>query len=187
MNWFDWVLIVMAVVFVVEGLRHGLTRSVIGIAATIVGLFMAAWFYGSVAALIQPYVSHASLARVLGFLAIFIGIQLVGALLSWLLNLVWKAALLSWVDRLLGGCFGLVKAALVGIILVMILMAFPRMPIPNVLARSRIAPYLSSAAQVLTQLAPRELKDGFAATYERVRKFWNEQMPSRPMPARDEA
>lgn len=179
MNWLDWTLIGIAVVSILEGARQGLTRSALGMVSLLAGIFLAAWFYGVAAAMLQPFVSHESLAKVLGFLFIFVTVQLMGALLGWLLSLVWKVAMLSWLDRTLGGAFGLVKAGLIGIVLVMVLMAFPRMPLPFGVTGSRIAPYLVGASEVLTALAPRELREGFAATYERVREFWKENVPVR--------
>jgi membrane protein required for colicin V production len=187
-NWFDWFLIVLAAIFVFEGLRQGLTRTVIGLLATLLGLFLAAWMYPTGAAILSPYVSNMAMAKILGFILIFVSVQLVGAGIAWLLTKVWKVAMLTWLDRLLGGCFGLIKAALVGIILTMVLMAFPRMPVPLSVGHSRIAPCLAEASEVLTMLVPREMKEGFVATYEQVKKFWRENMPpGKAKPAKDSA
>lgn len=189
MNWFDWLLAALAVAFVIEGLTKGLTRVVIGMAATLLGLFLAAWFYPAGAELVKPYVSHASLAKICGFLVIFVGVQLIGAAIAWVLTKVWKVTLLTWLDRLLGACFGLFKAALIGVILVMVALSFPRLPLPPGVAHSRFSPYLIEASQVLTALVPREMKQGFAETYDQVKKFWRENVPSHPgpRPARDAA
>jgi membrane protein required for colicin V production len=188
-NWYDWFLIVLTAVFVIEGLTKGLTRLVIGLAATLLGLLLAAWFYPAGAALLQPYVSHASLAKVLGFLLIFVSVQLVGSLLAWILTKIWKVTLLTWLDRLMGAGFGFLKAALAGIALTMVIMAFPRVPVPLSIGNSRLAPYLIEASHVLTALVPREMKQGFAATYDEVKKFWRENTPGRSsaQPARDAA
>ncbi len=150
MNWYDWFLLILAVIFVIEGVTKGLTRVVIGLGATLLGLFLAAWFYPTAAELVLPYVSHPSLAKFLGFLLVFVLVQLLGALVAWALTKLWKVTLLTWLDRLLGGCFGLFKAALIGVVLTMVLMAFPRVPVPLSIGNSRLAPYLIEASHVLT-------------------------------------
>lgn len=189
MNWFDWFLTALAVAFVIEGLTKGLTRVVIGLAATLLGLFLAAWFYPAGAELVRPYVSHASLAKIFGFLLIFVSVQLLGAAIAWVLTKIWKVTMLTWLDRLLGACFGLVKAALIGVILVMVALSFPRLPLPPGVANSRLSPYLIETSQVLTALVPREMRQGFTETYEQVKKFWRENVPAHGVakPARDAA
>ncbi|MBI4890797.1 MAG: CvpA family protein [Acidobacteria bacterium] len=174
MNWLDILLCVLLAVFVFEGVRQGFARIVVGMAATLLGLLLAAWFYGSAAALLTPYLSSVSLARLAGFLLIFIAIQLAGALLGWLLATIFKWTGLSWLDRGLGALFGAVKAALIGIVLVLIITAFPLKPVPASIATSQAAPYLIGASHILAYLCPRELREGFLTTYDKLRGIWAE-------------
>jgi membrane protein required for colicin V production len=173
----------MAAGFVLQGLRQGFTRLLIGLVATVVGLLMASWLYGSAGAFLIPYVSSKSLANIAGFLLVFVGVQLFGALLAWGLGRLFKWTGLSWLDRLLGAAFGLLKASLIGIILIMMLLAFPLKPAPESVAKSTLAPYLIEASHVLVYLAPRELKDGFLGSYDRVKKLWK-GLPALPEDAK---
>lgn len=184
MNWLDILLLILLAVFVFEGVRQGFARLAIGMVSTVVGLLLAGWFYGTAAALLAPYLSSKALANVGGFLLIFFGIQLGGALLGWGLATLFKWTGLSWLDRGLGALLGAVKTALVGIVLVMILTAFPLKPIPDSIAHSKAAPYLIEASNILVYLCPRELRDGFTATYDRVRDLWSGRGdPDRKKPA----
>jgi membrane protein required for colicin V production len=183
-NWLDFVLAGLLAVCVVQGLLRGFTRLALGLAATLAGLFLAIWFYGVAAAPFTPYVKNEQVANLLGFLAIFVLVQILGALVSWLAGKFVRSAGLDGLNRVLGAAFGILKAAVVGIILVMALVAFPVKPLPDSVAGSRLAPYFIEASHVLVYLAPRELKDGFLATYERVRKFWeNRGAAGRTLPA----
>ena len=173
MNWLDILLLILLAAFVLEGVRQGFVRVVIGLAATVLGLFLAAWFYGTAGSFLLPYLSSPSLAHVAGFLLVFIGVQLAGALLGWALAAIFKWSGLSWLDRALGALMGALKTALVGIVLVMILTAFPIKPVPNSIASSQAAPYLIEASHILVYLCPRELRDGFTTTYQRIRKLWS--------------
>ena len=66
----------------------------------------------------------------------------------------------------------------VGIVLVLILTAFPIKPVPDSVARSQVAPYLIDAAHALTYLAPPELRRSFRETYDRVYEMWRKEVPS---------
>jgi uncharacterized membrane protein required for colicin V production len=87
-----------------------------------------------------------------------------------------KSVGLSWIDRVLGLGFGLLKGALAGVILVMALSAFSIKPLPDAVAGSRFAPVLVEAGRVASLLAPKELRDGFDRSYEHLRRFWDEQV-----------
>lgn len=184
MNWLDVFLLILLAVFVFEGMRQGFARLAIGMASTLFGLLLAAWFYGTAAAFLAPYLSSKALANVGGFLLIFVGVQIAGGLLGWGLAALFKWTGLSWLDRAMGALLGAVKTALVGIVLVMILTAFPIQPVPDSIARSKSAPYLIEASHILVYLCPREVRDGFTATYDRVRDLWSGRGdPDRKKPA----
>jgi membrane protein required for colicin V production len=174
MNWLDVVLAVLIGWSVAAGVWRGFTRLILGLAATLAGILLGLWFYGIPAAWLEQFLSSRRLANLLGFLLIFVGLQLAGAGFGWLLNKFWKSAGLSWVDRLLGGVFGLLRGVLIGIVLVMILTAFPVRPAPDSVSRSRLAPYLFEAAYVVSAMAPKELKDAFYEGYQRVKKLWED-------------
>lgn len=176
MNWLDVFLAVMAALFVLEGVRQGFTRLAFGLAATLVGIVLASWMYASAGAFLIPYLSSRSLANIAGFLIVFIGVQLAASLLVWGLSRLYKWTGLTVLDRMLGAVFGMVQAVLVGIVIVMILTAFPLNPVPNSVRNSIAAPYLIEASRVLVQLAPRELKEGFSSTYDKIKKIWSNEV-----------
>jgi uncharacterized membrane protein required for colicin V production len=86
---------------------------------------------------------------------------------------------LGWLDRLLGLAFGGLKAIVVGIVLVLVLTAFPFKPVPDSVAHSTVAPYLIDAAHALTYAMPAELRAGFAETSDKVREFWRDNVRKR--------
>ena len=176
MNWLDFVFLIFLAVFAFQGLAQGFSRLAVGLVATIAGLVIASWCYDLPASLLLPYVSSKSIANVLGFVLIFILIQILGGLAGLLLARLFKWTGLGWLDRLLGFAFGALKAVVVGIVLVLILTAFPIKPVPDSVARSQVAPYLIDAAHALTYLAPRELRRSFRETYDRIRELWRKEV-----------
>lgn len=172
MNWLDIVLGTILAISIASGLYKGFFRLSIGLAATIVSILAASWFYGLAAAMYSPYVKQEAFANFLGYMTILLGVQLAGYLLTRLLTSMTKKVGLGWVDRLLGGGFGLLRGMLFCIVIVMILTAFSWSGPSQAVAKSRIAPYVMQSAAILVYLTPREIRDGFQENYEKIRAQW---------------
>jgi membrane protein required for colicin V production len=134
---------------------------------------LAIWFYGSVASFLLPYISSRPAANFAGFLAVFCGVMLLGAIVGLIARRFLKATGLSFFDRILGGGFGLLRGGLIGVALVMGLMAFSSgdKP-PSAVLGSALAPYLIDGAGAAVAVAPREIKVGFRKTYGQVKSAW---------------
>jgi membrane protein required for colicin V production len=176
MNWLDIVLLLIIVVSVIGSFRKGLSRQVIHLASVIAAILLGAWFYGRVAEFLQPHVSSPAAARLGGFLIVFCGVLLVGALISWIVGRFLRTTGLSFVDHLLGAVFGLLRGTLVAVALIMGVMAFSKdgSP-PRAIEQSRVAPYVSQAARLFAALAPHELREGFHRSYVNAKAFWDEK------------
>jgi len=173
LNWLDIVLLILLAASTAGGLIKGFTRLVIGLAAAVIGLFCALWFYGAAGSFLTPYVSHKAIANFIGFVLIFAGTIIAGAIVARLLGLLLKWAGLSWLDRLAGGAFGLVRGAVIGIALVLALMAFSPKPPPRSVVRSRLAPYFIDAAHVCAAVAPREVREAVEESYSKIKDAWD--------------
>ena len=173
MNWLDVILLLVLVGSVVTSFSTGLAREVVGLVSMVAALVLAIWFYGTAGSFLLPYVSSPGIANFCGFLIVFCGVLILGAFLGRVLGRLMRVAGLSWVDRLLGAGFGLVRGLLVSIAVVLALLAFtPGKSPPNAVVHSRVAPYVIDAARVCATVAPHELKDGFHKSYEQVKTIW---------------
>jgi len=173
MNWLDVVLLLLLLVSIVTSFSSGVTREVVGMISLVAALVAAVWFYGTAGAFLLPYVSSPGVAHFCGFLIVFCGVLILGALVGRALGRFIKMTGLSFVDRLLGACFGLVRGLLIAIALILALLAFtPGKSTPDAVAQSRVAPYVIGAARVLSAVAPHELKDGFRKSYDQVKTIW---------------
>jgi membrane protein required for colicin V production len=171
-NWLDILLLIVMIVCIVEGLKQGLVKTAIGLAAVVLGFFCALWFYASAGSLLSPYFTSQQIANLLGFLLVFLGVIAIGALLIWIIERFLKILHLTWLNRLLGGAFGFVRGLLTGAILVLAAMAFAPKPGPLSVANSRLAPYVIDTARVLVAAAPREVKDAYQNSYDRIKQVW---------------
>jgi membrane protein required for colicin V production len=178
MNWLDWLLSIIVVLSVITSFRKGLTREVVGLAATLVALVMGIWFYSVAGSFVEPYVSSKGLANFCGFLIIFFGVLLAGSAVNFTVGKLLKKGGLKWIDRLLGAAFGLVRGVIVSIALVLAIVAFGPAAkgeeVPQSVAGSRLAPYMIEAAHVLSWGAPREMKEAFSKRYEQAKKLWRD-------------
>jgi membrane protein required for colicin V production len=105
MNWLDLVIIVVAVLLGLAGLRQGIIRTVFGIAGLIVGIVLAGRYYDNLATAIFP--SGALWANIAAYIIILLATLLVaGAVGHFVAKLVHFAAL-GWVDRLIGCLLGI--------------------------------------------------------------------------------
>ncbi len=172
MNWLDILLGVILLVSVIAGLKHGLARTGIGFVALIVALFSAMWLYPMAAAPIRGFIHSAAASNVMGFLLIFAVVVALGALVSWIVEKLLKVVHLSWLNRLLGGAFGLLRGVLVCGAIVLLYMAFAGKEPPHSVRESRIAPYVVHATRAIAYAAPREIRTGFDKSYEKLKEVW---------------
>ena len=177
MNWLDVFLLLLLLVSVVTSFSAGLTREVVGLISMIAALVGAIWFYGTAGSFLLPYVSSAGVAHFSGFLIVFCGVLILGSLVGRALKRFIKAAGLSFVDRLLGAGFGLVRGLLFAIAVILALLAFaPGKSTPDAVAQSRVAPYVIDAAKLVAAVAPHELKEGFRKSYDQVKSTWGKAL-----------
>jgi len=82
-NWLDITLIALLAAFVIEGAAKGFIRQIVGLTALLLGILMGVWFYGSAGAFLLPYVSKPAVANLLGFMIVFVCVQVLGGLAGW--------------------------------------------------------------------------------------------------------
>jgi membrane protein required for colicin V production len=175
-NWLDAALILLIAFSIWRSFAKGLTREMVGLLSVVLGIFAGTWLYSAAATWFEPYVSSHSMASFCGFITVFVGVMLLGSLISFILSKVLRVTGLSFFDRLLGAAFGIVRGVLMAAALVLALLAFApgakaHTP-PEAVANSRLAPMVVGAARVFVAAAPRELKDGFRRSYDQVKSHW---------------
>lgn len=178
MNWLDVVIAIVVILSVVLSIIKGLTRELVSLAAAIVGLLAALWWYPELSRRLEPYASNATVAGFVSFMLIFLAFLILGFVLSKILAGLVKATGMRWFDRILGAAFGLLRGVLIAAVLVLAIVAFApgKRPIESV-AESRLAPSVLQFARVLVALAPHKIKDGFEDGLNRIRKVWREKPP----------
>ena len=128
MNVADLAIAIVIVLSVLMGIVRGFIGEVMSLASWIAATVAAFMFGGRVADLFGASIDMPSARAALGYALVFIVVLLIGALVTWLLRKAVKGSGLSGTDRMLGLVFGLVRGALVVVVLVLLagLTPFPR-------------------------------------------------------------
>lgn len=167
-NWLDWTLAGVTVASVIAAVLKGFVRELVSLACVVLGLVLAAMRYRRVAAWFEDLTRSREVALGAGFLTIFLGSLLLGAVVSALGGKLVKAAGVEWFDRFLGGVFGLVRGMAVDCIVLMTLLAFSMKT--DAVQQSTLAPYVATGARVIALVMPGELRTQFRGGFEKLRQ-----------------
>lgn len=178
-NWIDLTLAVLLIVSVISGIKLGFARTAIGLLSSILALVFGLHYYRAVAFSIRPHVAQAWVADLIGFMIIFIGIIMLGEVLFGILARFIRSTDLVWLDRTLGGAFGVVRGFLFGAILIWGLMAFMPVSPRLVLADSRLAPCVMDVARRVADASPDEVKRTFRQSYRELNRVLPEKIKDR--------
>jgi membrane protein required for colicin V production len=177
MNWLDYVLLAVLAFSVFRSFRRGFTREITGLAASLCALVLGMWFYGLAGSYVRPYVGSVRVANLLGFFIVVVLILTAGSLIGWIVSRFLRTIGLSFVDRLLGAGFGLLRGLLVAIAILTAYTAFGppadaqdgRAAAPGAVLHSRIAPYILEASHYFVAVAPMDLKQSFGKQYSEIK------------------
>jgi len=176
MSLLDLLLAVIVISSLIAGFVAGFARVGIGFCAAIAGLVFGFWFYGIPAAWFHKFISSLPLCNVFGFLFVFWAILMAGALIAKLVSTLFKWTGLSWLDRLLGAAFGIVRGAVIGVGFVAVLLAFSPRPLPNWMVSSMLLPYAVDASDLFASIAPADLKEAVRDGLQEIHKDWEDQL-----------
>jgi membrane protein required for colicin V production len=153
MNWLDIVIIVVAVLLGLVGLRQGIIKTVFGIAGLIGGIVLAGRYYSGLAALLSP--AGATWANIAAYAIILIATLIVAGVIGWLVTKLVHLVLLGWLDRLVGCILGVVVGGLLcAAILAIVVKYYPATE--AVISQSGVAKFVMEGFPLLLALLPEE-------------------------------
>jgi membrane protein required for colicin V production len=177
MNLLDLLLAVVIGLSVAAGFMAGFARVGVGFIAAISGLIFGFWYYRVPAEWLRGHWTMSeNLSNMLGFFVVFLMFVTAGAMIGKLLAKLFKWTGLRWLDRFLGGVFGLLRGALLAVICVAAMMAFTPKPFPTWMVGSQVLPYVLDASNLCSQLAPTAVKEAFRDSVFEIRKLWEEEL-----------
>jgi membrane protein required for colicin V production len=179
MNWIDLTLAVLMIVSIISGIKLGFARTAIGLLSSILALVFGLRYYRAVAVSLRPHISHSLAADLIGFLIVFVGISILGEVVTGILARFIRSTDLVWLDHALGGAFGVVRGLLFGAIVIWGLMAFMPVQPKLLLSESRLAPCVMAAARKVADASPDEVKRTFRQSYRKLNRVLPEKIKDR--------
>ncbi len=158
MNNLDILLLLVAGLSVVAGLMKGLIREVFSLAGVLLGIILALIFSPQLSVFLGRWIPYENAAYGAALFVIFTLTIVAATLLSHVLTKVIEVASLGFVNRLLGGLFGAVRGALIGLIIVLGLTLILD-PGHDILASSRVTPYLALGARAVAPVLPADVRE----------------------------
>jgi membrane protein required for colicin V production len=153
MNWLDIVIIVVAVLLGIVGLRQGIIKTVFGIAGLIGGIVLAGRYYDELAAVLSP--SGATWVNIAAYAIILIATLIVAGVIGRLVAKLVHLVLLGWLDRLVGCILGVfIGGLLCAAILAIVVKYYPGTW--AVISQSGLARFLMERFPLLLALLPRD-------------------------------
>ena len=158
------------------GYMGGFARVGVGFCAAIAGVLFGFWFYGVPGAWMNTYLHSDTASNLLGFCVVFFAFIILGSIVGMILARLFRWTGLTWLDRLLGAAFGVVRGGIVAIAFVSVLLAFAPRPLPGWIVDSRLLPYVAGASSAAAALAPNSVTQAFHDALAEARKLWDEKM-----------
>jgi len=174
-NGFDAAVVLMTCGLVLFGAMKGLARIAMAGASLVVAFLLASRLQGPIARRLVGLGPRPVAAGLVAYLLVFAATMVGGAVATWLVRRLLRAARLSRADRLAGGAAGLAAAALAAAFVVHPIVASSEYG-PKLLQRSRLAPLVARVADVADLVAPGDLSARYREGIRGLRQRWSQDL-----------
>ena len=123
----------------------------------LLGLVLAAWNYGRIAAVLMPLVHIEAVADAIGFLLIALVVMAVAGILGTILSKAFHKIGLGCLDGLAGAVFGFFQGVLLVTVCILVTVAF--FPETQWLTEARLPKYFFGACHLSTHVTPTRLAE----------------------------
>jgi len=150
----DILIAVALIISIVVGIVRGFVKEAISIAALLVAIWAALYFGPGVGEVSDSWISSKEMQTWFGRILVFAVILSLGGLIGWGISKLVRLSVLSGVDRLVGGFFGVARGVLF-VALFIIAGQFAGFDNDSWWNRSKAIPYLEVVADWIKVMAPK--------------------------------
>jgi len=166
LNWLDGVFIAIILVSMVMGVVKGLVRELLSLAFFVLAVVLSFLYFRDLGLRFSSSIHNREIANMVAFGAIFVGVLLVGALVTWAARKIFSVGPLRSMDRILGGAFGCIRGLLISGIVVFLLVVFPVNE--RITQESRLSPILLRTVNLVLRAVPDEYRQQINEFFRKV-------------------
>ncbi len=116
----DILIIVFFVISVMIGIYRGFVREVLSVGSWVLAALVAYRFGETVSTYIKPYINQEPLDLAIAYVVVFLAALIALSVLSHIIGQVFSSSGMSGIDRVLGSVFGVLRAAVIVAILILV-------------------------------------------------------------------
>lgn len=180
----DWILLVVLMLSALFGALRGFVAEVLSMVVWIVAFWLAFVYGADVAQGLQGQIDDAAGRLLLAYALVFIAAMVAGSVVSWIVARAVRSLGLGGVDSFFGFVYGLVRGALLGCVLVLVL-GWTALPREAQWRASPLIPIYQAGAETMRQWLPdaasRHLS--FAAVVDQGRQKVMQAVTEQALPA----
>jgi membrane protein required for colicin V production len=177
MNWLDITILVICVAGMIQGLVRGFVRQVFSLIGLILAIIIAFRYHDLLARYLSKWIQHPVALTVVSFVIILAIVML----LFKLIGLAARAAIatihVGWVDRLVGGVFGLLRSVLLVAVLFALFVICTDKPTKPMID-SRLTPSIMEVSRIIARFLPTQLYERYARNEEKIKRQLGAKVPS---------
>lgn len=178
MNLLDLVILIIVVLIAVRGFYRGIIQEAATLIGIIASFFLAFYYYNELARFLLRYTQNYQVALYIISFLLLLGLSFfLFRGLGLLIKRMVQFTLFGWVDRVLGGLFGLIK----GVVVVFFLITLLTFLLPqqtSFLNQSRLFPWVISLTHQITLLIPGKITEDFSRKKQEILNYWEEKQQS---------
>jgi membrane protein required for colicin V production len=151
----DWAIVLVMTLAVLGGLNQGFFRSFFALGGLLLGLVLAAWNYGLIAAVLLPVVHVEAVANAAGAALIALFVMGVAGFAGSVLARTLHSMGLGCLDKIAGAIFGFFQGMLLVTLFILVTVAF--FPRAHWLAEARLPRLFFGTCHLSTRMSPADL------------------------------
>ena len=171
MNPLDMIIVVIVSFCLIRGLFRGLVKELSSIIGVFGGFYAAYTYYMVLVHFISKWMSHVAYLKIISFLFIFCSVFIVVSMFGIIIKYILNISFLTWIDRLFGSIFGLIKGGLIVAVIVLVLTAFLDKG-ATVISRSMLAPYITLLSEKMINVVPDDMEKNYKKKLNDFKKTW---------------
>jgi len=157
-NWVDILIILVVGLATFSSLRTGFLRQALSLIGVVVGIYAALGHHTTVARPFEALTGSTTLANIVAFVLILIGVWWAFGMLATLARSTLKTWGLAWTDNMMGMMAGLLAGLFFAVCFLLLFTRIPLVPIRNSVQESALAGLIFQILPHLRQLLPTGLE-----------------------------